>query len=65
MMKNLLNVNLSSKKKIQCFKKERYKKSRTKRSPRYEGDRQYGMAQPSYVFGGPPCSKEAARIIKL
>lgn len=64
MMKNLLNVNFSFKKKFNVLKK-RYKKSKTKRSPRYEGDRQHGMAQSSYVFGGPLCSREAARIIKL
>ena len=26
--------------------------------------RQHGMTGPGYVFGGPPCSKQAARIIK-
>ena len=64
MMKNLLNVNFSSKKKFNVLKK-RDIKNQKQRSPRYEGDRQHGTAQPSYVFGGPPCSKEAARITKL
>lgn len=65
MMKNLLNVNFLSKINSNVLKKRDIKNQEQREAQGMKEIRQHGMAQPSYVFGGPPCSKEAARIIKL